>query len=66
MKDDPGFQNFMKYDFVYCSQQPFKLKADEVLEIEVKHFCIIFNLIGSWYTVFLTWLLQNATFFGKY
>lgn len=23
-KDDPRFQNFIKYDFVYCSQQPFK------------------------------------------
>lgn len=33
MKDDPGFLNSMKYDFVHCSQQPFKLKADEVLEI---------------------------------
>lgn len=33
MKDDPRFQNFIKYDFVYCSPQQFKLKADEVWEI---------------------------------
>lgn len=33
MKDDPRFLNSMKYDFVHWSQQPFKLKADEVLEI---------------------------------
>lgn len=33
IKDDSRFQNFIKYDVVYCSQQPFKLKADEVLEV---------------------------------
>lgn len=33
IKADSRFQNYMKYDFVYCSQQPFKLKADEVLEV---------------------------------
>lgn len=56
MKDDPRFQNFIKHDFVYCSQQPFKLIADEVLEIQLKHFCIILNLFEI-YTVFLAWLL---------
>lgn len=79
MKDDPRFQNFIKHDFVYCSQQPFKLIADEVLEIQLKHFCIILNLFEI-YTVFLAWLLfkkkkkkqipksnkKPTTFFGKY